>query len=280
MTQFAVLHMNKYSCSSLTGIGNHIDRKNIPKNADPERTKLNHDYVTPEHSLRLTAQNRINEGYKGKRKIRANAIYSCGFILSGSHERMREMSMSEIHRWAVKNKAFFEKRYGEKNITRCTLHMDEKTPHIHLHLVPLTKDGRLSAKELFGKADLKKLQTDYANEMSEFGLERGISGSSRTHTTTHDFYRFIEKNELDAKKIIKSDKAVEIIGLMLQETMSKGEHQEFMREYRIKNTNTYSNVKNEQISPDGGEGRATKEERRGEIAEPKQRPGKTFGMGM
>ena len=46
--------------------------------------------------------------------------------------------------------------------------MDEKTPHLHLTFVPLTKDNRLCAKEIIGnRANLTKWQDDFHAYMVE-----------------------------------------------------------------------------------------------------------------
>jgi hypothetical protein len=58
--------------------------------------------------------------------------------------------------------------------------MDEKTPHLHLTFVPLTKDNRLCAKEIIGnRANLTKWQDDFHAYMVEKypDLERGESAS-------------------------------------------------------------------------------------------------------
>ncbi len=47
-------------------------------------------------------------------------------------------------------KAFLEEEYGKENLLYATVHMDEITPHMHYGVVPITKDGRLSAKEVVG----------------------------------------------------------------------------------------------------------------------------------
>ena len=58
--------------------------------------------------------------------------------------------------------------------------MDEKTPHMHLSFVPLTADGRLSAKEIVGN---KKKLTQWQDKFWEHmvrkypDLERGESAS-------------------------------------------------------------------------------------------------------
>lgn len=51
---------------------------------------------------------------------------------------------------------------------------DESNPHIHVGIVPVTTDGRLSAKSLFNPKTLEQLQTDFHDYVSQYyGLERG-----------------------------------------------------------------------------------------------------------
>ena len=66
--------------------------------------------------------------------------------------------------------------------------MDEKTPHLHLCFVPLTKDKRLSAKEILGnKKAMIQWQDDFYACMSERWpeLERGAPTveTKRRHLT-------------------------------------------------------------------------------------------------
>ncbi len=66
--------------------------------------------------------------------------------------------------------------------------MDEATPHMHLGLVPVTKDGRLSAKSIFTKVELQALQTAFAEQVgAKYGLERGTEGSEATHLSEERF---------------------------------------------------------------------------------------------
>ena len=52
--------------------------------------------------------------------------------------------------WIVANLDFIKKEFGSENLVRFAVHRDEKTMHIHAVTVNLTKDGRLSAKEIIG----------------------------------------------------------------------------------------------------------------------------------
>lgn len=42
---------------------------------------------------------------------------------------------------------FIANRYGKENILSAVIHMDEKTPHMHVDLTPI-RDGRLTAKAI------------------------------------------------------------------------------------------------------------------------------------
>mgnify|MGYP000056620525 FL=1 len=201
MSQFAVLHMMKIKGTS-GRLGSHIDRNHIPENADPARWHENQELCTIKGTMQQDIDSRISEAYTGKKAIRADAVKACGFILSGSNETMNGMEKHTLYKWAKENYEFFAKRYGEENIIRCSLHMDEKTPHLHLVLTPLTKDGRLCAKELFDKNGLKTLQTDYAKAMQPYGLERGISDSKRRHIPTAQFYKSLNTDRRDAEKFV------------------------------------------------------------------------------
>ena len=60
------------------------------------------------------------------------------------------------------------------------VHLDEKTPHMHVTFVPLTEDNRLTAKEIIGnKRKLIQWQDDYWRHMvAKYPeLERGESAS-------------------------------------------------------------------------------------------------------
>ena len=68
------------------------------------------------------------------------------------------------------------------------VHLDETTPHMHLCFVPLTKDGRLSAKEILGnKKKMIRWQDDFYACMAERWpeLERGTPAveTKRKHLT-------------------------------------------------------------------------------------------------
>lgn len=185
--QFAVLHIEKGS-GNATRLGSHIDRKFQPKNADPQRRHLNNHVITTGNKLNEDIDNRIK---KVGCKVRKNSVKHLNIVLTGSHERMKEIEKDPklLKQWANENYKFLKQRYGKENIMRLSLHRDERTPHLHAVVTPITKDGRLSAKEIVGnKNDLRQLQDDYAAVMEKYQLKRGVEGSKATHDSIQEYY--------------------------------------------------------------------------------------------
>lgn len=202
MPQFAVMHTTKLG-NGAGGIGSHIDRtqKKLPKNVDPKRVHLNKEYVATGGTMYQDIKRRIENGYAHTKKdgslraIRKDAVKAVGIALTGSNERMKELEKDGLlDSWTQANLEFMEAKVGKENIVRFTLHRDEKTPHIHCVFTPLDNEGRLCAKEIVGnKEKLSNLQSDYAEAMKPFGLERGIKHSRMKHTTTREYYRDINQ---------------------------------------------------------------------------------------
>lgn len=198
------------------GLGHHIDRTEGKefsyKDADISRVHLNKNYKLNKFCsmpLEKAIEERIKEGYKSNRKIRENTIRYTSHILSSDEKTMKNIfSNGQGDEWVKANFEFLKDEYGEENIVRFALHMDETTPHLHAIIIPLTKDGRLSAKEIIGnRKSLQDKQTKYANYMKPFGLERGVLGSKATHENIQDYRRRINQAEELIKEPEKKIKA-------------------------------------------------------------------------
>ena len=137
MKQYAVIHCQKGKGSG-GGQGYHIDRDpNTPTPSDrstrPE--DLNREFA-PDKFTQLSMPEaiavRIKEGYTSNRAIRADTVRYVDTIMSGSHEQMKELEKNgQITEWAKQSQKLAEDMFGKENIVRFTLHMDERTPHIH-----------------------------------------------------------------------------------------------------------------------------------------------------
>jgi hypothetical protein len=86
-------------------------------------------------------------------------------------------------------------RHGEENVVCLNVQLDETSPHLVAYVVPLTIDGRLSARDfLGGPAKMIAMQTEFAKVVgAPFGLQRGLQGSKAIHTTAAQYNSVLQK---------------------------------------------------------------------------------------
>ena len=208
--QYAIIHVQKHS-STGGSLGNHIERtegmKHTYPHANPEMKKYNQSFDCGYKGISLgqAVSQRIEKGYTGEKAIRKDSVKFLSLILTGTHEQVMKINKSTpdvFKAWKTANINFLIEEYGKENIVKLELHRDEKTPHFHAIVVPLTKDGRLSAKEVVGdRKKLKAFQDRYAAAMKPFGLERGEEESQNTHITTKEFYQELEKTRKEVQNL-------------------------------------------------------------------------------
>jgi hypothetical protein len=223
---YAVYHVEKGGISS-GGIGNHIDRaagaEHSYRHSDASQRHLNKNYEVTKYCqlpLHEAITSRIEEGYTQSKAIRKDAVKYCTHVLTGSHEEMKHIfsKPDTAELWIKANRHFVEQEFGKDNILRFTLHMDEKTPHLHVVTVPLTGDGRLSAKEMIGnRLEMQARQDRYSEAMERFGLKRGEKSTGVSHESAREYYSRIEKG-LKSEAPIKIEK--NFFGVVTEKTLS------------------------------------------------------------
>lgn len=213
--QYAVCHLQRGSGND-SGMSCHIERKDaqgktyVPDNADSSRTHLNRELVSfPDGVRNRTEAIQYRIDHAGlTRKVAGNQCKAIRIILTGTHEQMMKIQEEgRLDRWMKVNLRWLHETFGKENVVSCVLHMDEKTPHLHATIVPIvhterqrreregekkynTKSGpRLSADDVLKRAKLHEYQNTYAAAMSEFGLKRGIVGSTARHIATSTHYK-------------------------------------------------------------------------------------------
>ena len=119
----------------------------------------------------------------------------------------KDKTNREIRAYFAYALKFLEGRQRPDTFLSAVVHMDEKMPHLHLCFVPLTHDGRLSAKEIIGnRKNLVKWQDEFWQHMFKQypELERGESASQtgREHIPPRIFKEMTQltkqKEQLDA----------------------------------------------------------------------------------
>ncbi len=191
---FAILRIKKVKqrgSHGLAAVAAHIARTRETSNADPERgIEMLHGLDPEADVMRLLPEKR-----------RKDATVAVELLLTASPEFFRPENPAAagtwdeqmMRNWVELNLQWLCERYGD-NFAYAALHLDESTPHIHALVVPLSALGRLSARDLFGPAQLRRLQSEYARAMGALGLARGIPGSKAHHESIRKFYARVNQD--------------------------------------------------------------------------------------
>ena len=107
-------------------------------------------------------------------KTRANSVLALDTLYTASPEFFQGKTNEENDKFFRDCLRFHESHFG--HIISAVVHYDETTPHLHIISVPLTQDGRLSARDVIGnKAKMSKTQDSFFEQVGRnYGLERGI----------------------------------------------------------------------------------------------------------
>ena len=206
MAQHVILRFAKHKGSPAGPLEAHHERKKEQYASNPDidtdRSKYNFHIVKPEGRYYHFIQKRIEEAGCRTRKDSTRFVDT---LITASPEFFKGKSGKEIGAFFQRAVEFMIGRVGKENIVSAVVHMDEKTPHLHLVFVPLTADNRLCAKEIIGnRATLMKWQDDFHEHMVQKypHFERGESASKtgRKHIPTRLFKQAVSLSK-QAKQI-------------------------------------------------------------------------------
>lgn len=206
---FMVARTEKRKIGSLSGYQNHVDRKtenHSNKDIDNSKTHLNYDLVGHEtdKSFHKEFMDYINENRVGSRAVRKDAVVMQDWIIGSSQEFFDALTPEETRKYFETAVEFFAEKFGRENIRFATVHMDEKTPHMHMGIVPL-KDGKLTAKTIFDRNCLRMIQDKLpqAFQKAGFDIQRGEPKSEKVHLQPDEFKATMRAAEEKAREIKK-----------------------------------------------------------------------------
>lgn len=180
----------------------HALRERETKNADQEKT-IDNEVIVPfdeEKFIQDVEANRTTKFLDGR-----NANVIClELLLTASPEHWEGKSKEDIDKWSKENMKWVEEKFGKENIVSAVLHVDEVSPHLSVHIIPIVRDKEkqgLGCKKWTGTpALMREMQDGYAEQMKQFGLERGERGSIADHKTVQEFYAELEKIKAETLK--------------------------------------------------------------------------------
>ena len=206
--QYGILRFKKYKGPAISPIEAHNERTKEQYASNPDidtsRSRYNLHLVQPQGRYREEADRMIAAAHC---RVRKDSVRVVEALVTASPEFFKGKTHSEVKAYFAYALKFLESRQRPDTFLSAVVHMDEKTPHLHLCFVPLTPDGRLSAKEIIGnRKNLVKWQDEFWQHMVEQypELERGESASQtgREHIPPRIFKEMTQltkqKEQLDA----------------------------------------------------------------------------------
>ena len=165
-------HIEKFQASALGGMLGHYARKSelehgyVRDNIDPTRTHLNFNLRERVRPIEF-----IDERIKAlnlKRAVRKDAVKMIDTVVT-----LPQGYTGDVREFMEAVKETLDGIFGAENCVGAWVHLDETTPHMHYASVPVTEDGRLSAKSLLTRAFMREFHPKLEEGVCEcLGIER------------------------------------------------------------------------------------------------------------
>lgn len=188
-----------HSLGELTAKYNHNYRKIEVENADPSLSKNNQELVKLPVSKATGEQLGYAEAFRQRltalpyyknHAIRKGGVFAYEIVMTYSRDENLD-----IDSWKKKNVTWLQNTFnkspdGKSNVLSVVFHADEPgNVHCHAIVVPIDERGRLNASRFTdGWKAMTDLQNSYAEEMREFGLQRGLQGGQARHKDIKKYY--------------------------------------------------------------------------------------------
>lgn len=155
-------HVEKFQAAALGRVCDHFERRAEldhgyeRENIDNSRSWLNYNLAPQRPVSQVEFINERIDSLNLKRRPRKDAVRMCDCVIT----MPRSFDPSRQREFFDAAYAFLAQRYGAENVVSAWVHRDETQPHMHFAWVPVTQDGRLSAKSVVNRLDLKTLHPD------------------------------------------------------------------------------------------------------------------------
>jgi len=264
-----------YTLNDLAQIGSHNKREKQAYNSNPDidisksnenitLVPLNCKYVKGFHEktkeYKKQCEKQIEKTRKDRRKTytqmlnNSKNVVADELLFTATHQFFNDMSKDDIKKWAdtCMDFVYNDLGYTKDQVLHSVVHMDEKTPHIHCVVIPLTKrfDKRsneekwtISKKQYIkDKIHLSSLQDKYHKRLTDngFDLERGIVGSDAKHVKIKEYKKLTYRLEKEITyRNANIGKAME----EFNEKMKSSKNIPFDKKHIIIETETFDSMK-------------------------------------
>lgn len=196
MPLYAIARTAKQKGGGVAASGHHNDRTRETLNADPEKREQNRILIGDQRNVRELVTEVI-EAHGGK--PRSDSVEAVEMVLTATRSYFTnnagKIDQKQVDRFVERAVAFLKDPRSGGVCVKAVMHLDEQTPHVQAHKVPIDPQGKLNCKHYLGsRRKLSAWQDLYHEYMQPLGLERGERGSRARHTDIKDFYAAITRD--------------------------------------------------------------------------------------
>lgn len=201
----------KNKISDIKGKEMEQERKGKISNGeiDLDRTNLNYDLVQSNKNLYQRVKDRVEE-VRAVSRIQKNSVVDFSNIITVPKEQFEKWGIDKSKDYLKEVYNYFCKEFGKENVVSAKVHLDETTPHMHLHFVPVSEEGKLQARSLMTPARINKIHTEAPKYLQEkgFEVERG-KGKTEKSLEIHKYKAEKLKEDINTLentlKVLESD---------------------------------------------------------------------------
>lgn len=179
----------KNKMSDIKGLEKEQNREGKISNEeiDLNKTHLNYDLVQSNLNLYQRVKQRVDE-VRPVSRIQKNSVVDYSNIITVPKEQFKEWGLDKSREYLKEVYNYFCNEFGKENVVSAKVHLDESTPHMHLHFVPVSKEGKLQARKVVTPQRINKIHTDAPKYLQEKGFEvvRG-KGKTEKSLEIHEF---------------------------------------------------------------------------------------------
>ncbi|MGE6556747.1 MobV family relaxase [Exiguobacterium artemiae] len=198
----------KNQMSDIKGKEREQEREGQIKNdmIDLDRTHLNYDLVVSELNLYQRAKERVDQLKSENKRVQKNSVITYSNIITIPESAAKKMSNEQMQDYFKTCHDYFADRFGKENVLSAKVHLDETTPHMHLHFMPIDKEtGRLQARTTMNKAALNQIHDEIPERLREKGFDvvRGSGEKTKQKLDIHEYKAKLnwEKEKAELKEI-------------------------------------------------------------------------------
>lgn len=181
-----------------------------------DKTYKNYDLVQMDINLYQRVKQRV-EDVRENSRIQKNSVVCYSNVITVNKDTFKNWGEEKSKKYLEEVYNYFCNEFGKENVVSAKVHLDETTPHMHLHFVPVSEEGKLQARKVMTPGRINKIHSEAVKWLQErdFDVTRGKGSTGRKNVKDIHKYKAQKLKEeidfLEKKKILLTSNIEKIL---------------------------------------------------------------------